>query len=109
MRCVCLTRARAVNEYAYCMAALHSSAAHAAMPIYQTLLPFLLFPNFRRGLCGSSGNETRQHHRCSSKILAVRFGEAGFQSVRLGRYFALVVSNIFYKFIANSLFHTHQH
>ena len=43
MPCVCntwlavyLTRARAVNEYAYCMAALHSSAAHVAMPIYQT-------------------------------------------------------------------------
>ena len=45
---VYLTRARAVNEYAYCtcMAALHSSAVQAAMPIYQTLLPFLPFPNF---------------------------------------------------------------
>ena len=66
MRCVCLTRARAVNEYAYCMAALHSSASHAAMPIYQTLLPFLLFPNFRRGLCGGSGNETRPELRVAS-------------------------------------------
>ena len=110
MRCVWLavylTRARAVNEYAYSMAALHSSAAHAAMPIYQTLLPFLPFPNFRRGLCGGSGNETnyRLLYRPAADSLVVSSKMNLNFKGKINEYMYMYKQAIqCYKFVATSL------